>query len=334
MRGSKFLNLGADPFNEEVPIVIVAEEVSKFYGERRALNLVSFKIGAGEVAGFLGLNGAGKTTLLKILCGLLLPSTGRVQIDGIDVLDQPREVRRRIGFLPEQPPVYGDLTVRQMIRYAGQLNGLTGGEVDRRVDEVIAATELASVENDLVAWLSQGYRQRLGIAQAIVHRPALVILDEPITGLDPKQIVGMRGLIRGLAEHHTVLVSSHILGEIHQTCDRILVLHQGRLIAQGTEAELTTQATGRVQVVARGAIEVVQQTAIKTKGVSKVEIEQSGDDVVTLLAVVDGLAGREALVSALVGAGVGVRRVTEVEAGLEAVFLRLTGSSAAHAGVS
>ncbi|MBN2360975.1 MAG: ABC transporter ATP-binding protein [Deltaproteobacteria bacterium] len=310
--------------------MIVAEEVSKYYGERRALDQVSFKIGAGEVAGFLGLNGAGKTTLLKILCGLLLPSSGRVRIDGIDVLDQPREVRRRIGFLPEQPPIYGDMTVRQMLGYAGRLNGLTGGEIGRRIDEVIAATELTSVADDLVAWLSQGYRQRLGIAQAIVHRPALVILDEPITGLDPKQIVGMRGLIRGLAEHHTVLVSSHILGEIHQTCDRILVLHQGRLIAQGTEAELTTQATGQVQVVARGAAELVQQTALKTKGVSRAEVEQTDDEVVTLLAEVDGLGGREALVSALVGAGVGVRRVAEVEAGLEAIFLRLTGSSAAR----
>ena len=312
--------------------MIVAEEVSKYYAERRALDHVSFRIGAGEVAGFLGLNGAGKTTLLKILCGLLLPSTGRVQIDGIDVLDQPREVRRRIGFLPEQPPIYGDLTVRQMLGYAGQLNGLTRSELGPRIDQVLAATELTSVADDMVSWLSQGYRQRLGIAQAIVHRPALVILDEPITGLDPKQIVGMRGLIRGLAEHHTVLVSSHILGEIHQTCDRLLVLHQGRLIAQGTEADLTTQATGRVQVVVRGTVEVVQQTAAKTKGVSKIEIEQSGEDVVTLLAEVDGLAGREALVSALVGAGVGVRRVAEVEAGLEAVFLRLTGSSAAQAG--
>lgn len=306
--------------------MIVADHISKYYGARRALTDLSFTIERNEVVGFLGLNGAGKTTVLKILSGLLLPSAGRVTVDGLDSLEHPREVRRRIGFLPDRPPVYGDMTVRGMLSYAGRLNGVSAADIDDRVDRVLAETQLSHVQGDLVEWLSHGYRQRLGIAQAIVHGPQLVILDEPISGLDPEQIVGMRKLIRGLAEEHTVLLSSHILGEISQTCDRILVLHQGRIVAQGKESELVHGRSGSVvEVVARGTPQAARGAVETVDGVAEYELLETSEDRLRFTVKVDGDPAREGVVRALVEAGLGVRRVHDLEgAGLESVFLKLT----------
>jgi ABC-2 type transport system ATP-binding protein len=305
--------------------MIVAEGISKYYGARRALSDISFTIETGEVVGFLGLNGAGKTTVLKVLSGLLLPSAGHVTVDGIDGIEDPRELRRRIGFLPDRPPLYTDLTVRNMLRYAGRLNGVSASDIDGRVNEVLGLADLADVADDLVEWLSHGYRQRVGIAQTIVHDPALVILDEPISGLDPEQIVGMRNLVKQLGEKHTVLVSSHILAEISQTCDRLLVLHQGAIVAQGTEKELSSGAMGRLSITVRGEQKLAQDALADLEGVSEVALDDSDDEVLRLTLRVEGDETREAVVAALVAAGLGVRRVTEADgAGLEEVFLRLT----------
>lgn len=305
--------------------MIVAEGISKFYGARQALADLSFTIEQGEVVGFLGLNGAGKTTVLKILSGLLLPSSGRVLVDGIDGLVEPRELRRRIGFLPDRPPLYGDMSVRQMLRYAGRLNGVDKGAIERRVDEVLELADLTGVQNDLVDWLSHGYRQRVGIAQTIVHAPALVILDEPISGLDPEQIVGMRSLIRGLAEKHTVLLSSHILGEISQTCDRLLVLNQGRIVAQGAERDLVRGAASeQLEITARGDAAVAQRSLAQVDGVSDVKVLAIDGDIVRLSLQASSDDAREGVVKALVDAGVGVRRLVDAGGGLESVFLKLT----------
>ena len=167
--------------------MITADKVSKYYGARRALADVGFSIAEHEVVGFLGLNGAGKTTVLKILCGLLIPSAGKVLVDGVDGIATPRELRKKIGFLPDRPPLYPELTVRQMLTYAGRLNGVAPARIASRVDEVMALADLSDVADDMVEWLSHGYRQRVGIAQAIVHEPRLVVLDEPISGLDLEQ---------------------------------------------------------------------------------------------------------------------------------------------------
>jgi ABC-2 type transport system ATP-binding protein len=305
--------------------MIVAEGISKFYGARQALEDLSFSIEKGEVVGFLGLNGAGKTTVLKILSGLLLPSSGRIEVDGIDGLDEPRELRRRIGFLPDRPPLYGDMTVRQMLRYAGRLNGVAAADIERRVDEVIALADLKAVADDLVDWLSHGYRQRVGIAQTIVHEPALVILDEPISGLDPEQIVGMRSLIRGLGERHTVLLSSHILGEISQTCDRLLVLNQGRIVAQGTEQELVRGAVSdELELTVRGEAAAAQAALAGVADVGDVKVVAVDGDIVRLVARVEGADAREGAVAALVHKGLGVHRVAPAGGGLESVFLKLT----------
>ncbi len=309
--------------------MITADNVSKYYGARRALADVSFQISEREVVGFLGLNGAGKTTVLKILCGLLIPSAGKVVVDGIDGVATPRELRRRIGFLPDRPPLYPELTVRQMLTYAGRLNGLDAGRVHKRVDEVLALADLGSVADDLVEWLSHGYRQRVGIAQAIIHEPKLVVLDEPISGLDPAQIVAMRGLIRGLSEKHTVLLSSHILGEIAHTCDRILVLNEGRIVAQGKPEELE-QGSLRFEILVRGDVTDAAKAELqKVGGITALEALPGLASGMSRLRVTASDAGREELVRALVAHGFGVRQLVDDQGGLEGVFLKLTRKEAA-----
>ncbi len=218
--------------------MIRASNLSKFYGGKRALGPVSFEISDGETVGFLGLNGAGKTTALRILACDLRPSGGTIEVGGVDAVSDPHEVRKRIGFLPEHPPLYMDMTVVDYLSFAGELRGMSRSQVKRRMPDVLEVTDLGDVSHDVIGTLSHGYRQRVGLAQAIVHQPKFLILDEPTRGLDPVQIVEMRNLIHDLKQNHTVLISSHILTEISQTCDRLLVLGKGKLLGSGSEHEL------------------------------------------------------------------------------------------------
>jgi len=232
--------------------MIKVENLSKFYGARRALGPVSFEIEDGETVGFLGLNGAGKTTALRILACDLRPSGGAISINGVDAIAEPHEVRKRIGFLPETPPLYTDMTVIDYLRFASELRGLRKQDQNKRIPEALEATDLGDVAGDVISTLSHGYRQRVGVAQAIVHQPTLLILDEPTRGLDPVQIVEMRRMIQNLKEKHTVLISSHILTEISQTCDRLLVLGRGELVGSGTEEELTHKGHDTTKMVVVG----------------------------------------------------------------------------------
>ena len=218
--------------------MIRAKDLSKFYGGKRALGPVSFEINDGETVGFLGLNGAGKTTALRILACDLRPSAGTIEVGGVDAVAEPHEVRKKIGFLPENPPIYGDMSVTDYLRFSGELRGMTKVAIKKRLPEVLEITDLTEVATDTISTLSHGFRQRVGLAQAIVHQPKFLILDEPTRGLDPVQIVEMRNLIHDLKQNHTVLISSHILTEISQTCDRLLVLGKGALLGAGTESEL------------------------------------------------------------------------------------------------
>ena len=228
--------------------MIRASNLSKFYGGKRALGPVTFEINDGETVGFLGLNGAGKTTALRILACDLRPSSGTIEVGGVDAVADPHEVRKRIGFLPENPPLYADMIVTDYLRFAGELRGMSKAEVKRRLPEVLEITDLAEVATDPIGNLSHGFKQRVGLAQAIVHEPKFLILDEPTRGLDPMQIVEMRNLIHDLKQNHTVLISSHILTEISQTCDRLLVLGRGQILGVGSEQDLASSESEIRQV--------------------------------------------------------------------------------------
>ncbi len=221
--------------------MIRVSNLSKYFASKRALGPVSFEIATGETVGFLGLNGAGKTTALRILACDLRPTSGNVSVGAVDAITNPHDVRKQIGFLPETPPLYFDMTVENYLNFAGQLRGMSSTQIKARLGTVLELTDLTEAKRDPIGSLSHGYRQRVGVAQAIIHEPSLLILDEPTRGLDPVQIVEMRNLIQELKKQHTVLISSHILTEISQTCDRLLVLGKGEIIASGDEAELSSR---------------------------------------------------------------------------------------------
>jgi ABC-2 type transport system ATP-binding protein len=313
--------------------VIEIEELYKYYGERRVVGPLSTRIEKGEIVGFLGLNGAGKTTTLRVLACDLLPTSGRVQVGGFDVVEQPHEVRGKVGYLPDRPPLYDDMTVHEYLAYAARLKRVRPNDVERRVSDVEGMTELGDVRRQLVGTLSHGFRQRLGIAQAIVHRPDFVVLDEPIGGLDPLQIVEMRGLVRGLRGDHTVVVSSHILHEISETCDRILVIQKGEILWSGKESDLSTQIEQgmRIRVTVRvegaappAALERVTALAQAVPGVRAVEereATESGDGVASVEVVGDSDV-RDALCRALIAGNVGVLEVSRLR-DLETTFRAL-----------
>ena len=317
--------------------MIEINELYKVYGDRKAIGPLSFSIEVGEVVGLLGLNGAGKTTTLRVLACDLLPSSGRVLVDGFDVVDDPHEVRARIGYLPDRPPLYEEMSVRAYLHFTARLRGMDGAAADRRVPETLELTQLQEVAGDPIASLSHGFKQRVGIAQAIIHRPRLLVLDEPISGLDPVQIVEMRELLRSLKGEHTIVLSSHILSEISETCDRILVIRNGEIGAQGTPEELSTKLlTGvRVEITVRSgedgarALEMLREV----EGVTAVAPLAGSDAPGELTLRVD--AGRDVrpeLCAALVRGGVGLLELKRSERELESVFLRLAGSGAAEGG--
>jgi ABC-2 type transport system ATP-binding protein len=310
--------------------MIEVEGLTKYYGSHAAIRELSFRIERGEVIGFLGLNGAGKSTTLRILGCVLLPTAGRVTIDGFDVMRDPHEIRKRIGFLPDTPPVYGEMTVRRYLAFVAELRGVGRAAVAGRIQEVSAQTGIADVLDQQIATLSHGYRQRVGLAQAIVHNPALLILDEPTSGLDPVQIVEMRQLIRNLRGSHTILLSSHNLPEISQTCDRLLVIKGGEIVAQGTEEQLAQQssaeaATVEIDVVTGGGktpVDAALRALGQVPGVRGARLVREVPGA-ALLAVDAAPELRPALVRALVAAQVDVLRIDR-SAHLESTFLKLT----------
>src|SRR6185312_4552170 len=260
--------------------MIEVEGLTKYYGEHAAIRDLSFTINKGEVIGFLGLNGAGKSTTLRVLGAVLLPTAGRVKIDGLDLGTEPHEVRKRIGFLPDVPPLYNEMSVGDYLGFVAQLRGVPAEEVEGRVREAEAKTTLTEMHGEIIGTLSHGYRQRVGVAQALVHRPQLLILDEPTSGLDPAQIKEMRKLIRDLRGEHTVLLSSHILSEISQTCDRLLVIQRGEIVAQGSEQDLANRMGGggtiEVEVAAPSARAIEVARTVTGIGECRVMRESEG----------------------------------------------------------
>lgn len=305
--------------------MIQVDGLTKYYGARAAVRDLSFRISTGEVVGFLGLNGAGKTTTLKILAAVLLPSSGTVRIDGMDVARAPLNLKRRIGYLPEQPPLYDEMTVGEYLRFVAELHGVSASRAPSAVEEVEERTDLRGVHRELLGALSHGYRQRVGVAQALVHGPSVLLLDEPSKGLDPAQIIEMRSLLRSLRSTHTVLVSSHILPEIAQTCDRLLVIRDGELVAQGTEHELEQRlgGSGTVVVQVRGALAAAEAALQRVPGVQRVTVAFCEEDRVELHAdAAEGL--RPDIARAVVAAGLDLVRLDVGQDRLESLFLRLT----------
>ncbi len=313
--------------------MIEVRQLTKYYGEHAAIRDLSFDINRGEVIGFLGLNGAGKTTTLKILGCLLLPTSGRVVVGGIDVLQNPHEVRKKIGFLPDTPPVYGEMLVGRYLEFAARLRGVPASETAARVKEAEEKTGLSEVHGELISSLSHGYRQRIGLAQAMVHRPSLLILDEPTSGLDPKQIVEMRALIHNLRGEHTLLISSHNLSEISQTCDRLLVIRDGEIAAQGTERELAAKLGSgfEIEVTVRGTSGRALEVTRGVLGVSAVTLlsEDNGEVAMRIKANTDV---RAQLARSLVLAGFDLLRFDRAASQLESVFIQLSKGDATAAG--
>ena len=258
-------------------VMIEVEGLTKDYGPTRAVDAVTFRVHKGEVLGFLGPNGAGKTTTMKMLTCFLAPTAGRAKVAGFDVFDQSLEVRKRIGYLPEDTPIYRDMTVREYLQFASEMRGMDPSSTDARIKEIGARCGLTDVAGKLVGELSKGYRQRLGLAQAMLHNPDILILDEPTSGLDPNQIAEIRTLIKEIGREKTVILSTHILPEVQATCSRILIISGGRLVADGTpEALRARERGGRYRVV------------VESNGVSK-------DAIRARLASLAGVARCEAI---------------------------------------
>jgi len=306
--------------------VIAVEGLVKDFGRTRAVAGVSFHVAAGEIMGLLGPNGSGKTTIMRILTGFFPPTAGNVAIDGLDVERHPLAVRERIGYLPENVVLYPDLTVARFLRFCAEVKGVPASARRARLDEVIAACGLTEVAGKLIGKLSKGYRQRVGIAQAIVHRPRVLILDEPTVGLDPRQIIEIRTLITSLAGSTTVLLSTHILPEVSMTCGRVIIIDYGRIIAEDTALGLTQRVRGsdetRVRVVGPRP-EVLAALATVT-GVNELREEAATDGAVTVVArSTRGDDVRRDIAALVVGRGWGLVEMRPLAMSLEDLFVRL-----------
>ena len=308
--------------NSLIAPVIAADQLTKWYGPRLAVDRISLAVDAGEIMGLLGPNGSGKTTILRILAGYLRPSAGTARIAGLDVVDDSLAARRCVGYVPEDVPLYGGMAVREFLVFMGRLKGLTAPGLSGAVSEAMHRLRLEQMHDVQIGRLSRGYRQRVAIAQALLGNPALLILDEPTNGLDPRQIIEMRELIRSLGGERTILVTSHILGEIERVADRVAILLDGRLL--GVHALRGSGMAQRLRVRIRGDDQHVRTCLARVPGVTAVEAEgEPAISATTYVVDADRSVG-EALATAVVGNGFGLLAMEPAPVDLEALFLRLT----------
>jgi ABC-2 type transport system ATP-binding protein len=309
--------------------LIEVEHLTKSYGAGMAVNDISFTVNKGEILGFLGPNGAGKTTTMRILTGYLPATGGTARVAGYDVFDDSMEVRKRIGYLPETPPIYPEMDVTNYLKFVARIKGVAASDLDKRVDTAMSLTGLLERRDELIKRLSRGYKQRVGIAQAIVHNPDVVILDEPTIGLDPNQIIEVRKLIKGLAGEHTVILSTHILPEVEMTCDRVVIINKGKIAAIDTPKNLTTQRKGseRVMVQARGDAEAIKTKLDELEGVSAVTVGENHNENETVAVTVESEQGtdlRGKIAAQLVNGGFELLELRAVSISLEDTFRQLT----------
>jgi len=312
--------------------MIKVEGLTKRYARTVAVDNISFEVEKGQIVGFLGPNGAGKTTTMRVLTCFLPPTGGTASVAGYDVQEHPIEVKRRIGYLPESPPVYPEMEVTEYLEFTGKLKGIPSADIKKRVDEVLGRCAIGDVRDKLIGKLSKGYRQRVGLAQAIIHNPDVLILDEPTSGLDPKQIIEIRELLKSLAGNHTIILSTHILSEVEHSCERVIIISQGKLVAIDSVANLTNRLRGSESV----ALEVeaasgspnpsdVQVRLEQVAGVRSVVMKDSKDGRLTF--EVESLQGRQIradLARSVVNAGWNLSELRPVGLSLEDVFLQLT----------
>ena len=306
--------------------MIEVEQLSKLYGTSPAIQDVSFTVADGEILGFLGPNGAGKTTTMRILTGYLPASNGTARVAGFDVHDDSMAVRQRIGYLPETPPLYPEMTVAGFLHFVARLKGVAAGDRAERVEIAMTRCNVLDKRQTLIRKLSKGFRQRVGIAQAIVHDPPVIILDEPTVGLDPRQIIDVRNLIKSLAGDHTIILSTHILPEVQMTCDRITIINQGQVVATNTPNELVSQLQGstRYELDVSGAVSEVVPQLEQLAFVETVHISQNDNHTRLSVRFHPGAEGGPELAKILISEGLDLYEMRRSQASLEDVFLDLT----------
>ncbi len=309
--------------------MIKVEGLTKRYGPATAVKDISFEVARGEIVGFLGPNGAGKTTTMRVLTGFLPPTEGKVSVAGFDVMEQPLEVKKRIGYLPESPPLYPEMEVDEYLEFVARLKAIPSPEVASRVDAVLERCAIGHVRKKLIAHLSRGYRQRVGLAQALIHGPDVLILDEPTAGLDPKQIIEVRRLIHALGGEHTIILSTHILPEVSGTCSRVLIINEGRLEASDTPENLTARLQGHesLWLDIEGPADQVEPKLLAVAGVNRV-VRENGHAGRTSWEVETGKdpAIRKEIARAVVESGWGLYEIRSIGLSLEEIFLKLTSS--------
>lgn len=307
--------------------MIKVEGLTKTYGTVTAIKDIRLHVNKGEVVGFLGPNGAGKSTTMKIITGYMAPTSGKVEVAGFDVFENPLEVKRRIGFLPETPPLYTDMLVRDYLDYVAKLKGVASADRKRNIESAIHSTNLGEVSGRLIQNLSKGFKQRVGIAQALVSNPEILILDEPTVGLDPKQVAEVRDLIKSLRGKHTIILSTHILPEVQMVCERVIIINKGRIVAEDSLAGLNDRMTGGRKLILRVKYPSKELTAKlgQIEGVqSATELAGGVYDIKTISA-----EGPQEAVAALVAtSGAGLIEIRGQDLNLEDIFLKLVSEEA------
>ena len=306
--------------------MIEVDHLSKVYGERRAVDDISFKVARGEVLGFLGPNGAGKTTTMRMLTCYMPATDGTARIAGYDIFEQSREVRKRIGYLPENPPVYPDMTVDSYLHFVARIKGTPSGQRKNQVADAIEKCNLGDVSKRVIGRLSKGYRQRVGLAQALLNNPDVLVLDEPTIGLDPKQIHEVRMLIKSLASAHTIILSTHILPEVGMTCSRVVIINKGKVVAMDTPEGLASQMKGaeRISMTIAGPVDAVREKLAGIDGVLNVQTDDTSIPFSNYAVECRlGTDLRRVLAAVVVNEGWGLLELRLVSMSLEDVFINL-----------
>ncbi len=304
--------------------MIQIQDLTKSYGDIQAIKSLSFEVNKGEVVGFLGPNGAGKSTTMRIITGHMAPTEGKVSVAGFDVFENPLEVKRRIGYLPETPPIYGEMRVRSYLIYVSQLKDVPSGQIQKNVADAIQAAGLESVKNRLIQNLSKGYKQRVGIAQALVSKPEILILDEPTVGLDPKQVTEIRKLIQSLKGKHTIILSTHILSEVQANCERIIIIDNGTIVAQDTLVELNQRIQGGGGIVivrVRHFKPELENSLLALEGVNSVE--GNVNESIFRISISGSEEVQERIADEVARSGVGLVEIKTELMTLEEIFLKI-----------